>query len=37
MKIIAGQSNLILAGEIAEHCFTKVVPAKISRFADGEC
>ena len=37
MKIIAGQSNLQLAGNIAEHCFTKVVPAKIGRFADGEC
>ena len=37
MKIIAGQSNLNLAQSIAEHCFTKVVPAKIGRFADGEC
>jgi ribose-phosphate pyrophosphokinase len=37
MKIIAGQSNLNLAESIAEHCFTKVVPAKIGRFADGEC
>jgi len=37
MKIIAGQSNMVLAENIAEHCFTKVVPAKISRFADGEC
>ena len=37
MKIIAGQSNLQLAESIAEHCFTKVVPAKIGRFADGEC
>ena len=37
MKIIAGQSNVQLAESIAEHCFTKVVPAKIGRFADGEC
>ena len=37
MKIIAGQSNIVLAENIAEHCFTKVVPAKIIRFADGEC
>ena len=37
MKIIAGQSNTLLAEEIAEHCFTTVVPANISRFADGEC
>ena len=37
MKIIAGQSNLQLAESIAEHCFTKVVPANIGRFADGEC
>lgn len=37
MKIISGQSNTPLAEAIAEHCFTKVVPAKIGRFADGEC
>ena len=37
MKIISGQSNMALAEAIAEHCFTKVVPAKIGRFADGEC
>ena len=37
MKIIAGQSNLQLAESIAEHCFTKIVPAKIGTFADGEC
>ena len=37
MKIIAGQSNILLAESIAEHCFTKVVPANIGRFADGEC
>ena len=37
MKIISGQSNAPLAEAIAEHCFTKVVPAKIGRFADGEC
>jgi|TARA_B100001094_G_scaffold328660_1_gene389564 ribose-phosphate pyrophosphokinase len=37
MKIIAGQSNLDLAESIAEHCFTKIVPAKIGKFADGEC
>ena len=37
MKIIAGRSNLGLAKSIAEHCFTKIVPANIGSFADGEC
>ncbi len=31
MKIISGQSNIALAESIAEHCFTKVVPAKIGK------
>ena len=37
MKIISGQSNIALAESIAEHCFTKLVPARIGGFADGEC
>ena len=37
MIIVAGQSNIELAESIAEHCFTKLVPAKIGTFADGEC
>ena len=37
MKIIAGNSNIELAGKIAEHCFTDLVPAEIKTFADGEC
>ena len=36
MKIIAGNANLPLAQEIAEHCFAGLVPANISTFADGE-
>ncbi len=36
MKIIAGNSNLSLAGEIAAHCFATLVPAEIKAFADGE-
>jgi len=36
MKIITGNANLPLAKMIAEHCFANLVPAKISRFADGE-
>ena len=37
MKIIAGNSNLPLAEAIAAHCFSELVPAKVQRFADGEC
>ncbi len=36
MKIISGNANTVLANEIAEHCFTNLVPANISTFADGE-
>ena len=36
MKIIAGNSNLTLAEEIAGYCFTTLVPAEIKTFADGE-
>ena len=36
MKILAGNANIELAQEIAEHCFATLVPAKISTFADGE-
>ena len=36
MKIIAGNSNLPLAEEIASHCFATLVPAEIKTFADGE-
>ena len=36
MKIIAGNANIALAEEIAEHCFAALVPSKISTFADGE-
>ena len=36
MKIIAGNANYALAQQIAEHCFAKLVPSKISTFADGE-
>ena len=36
MKIIAGNSNLQLAEEIASHCFATLVPAEIKTFADGE-
>ncbi len=37
MKIIAGNSNVELAGLIAGHCFTDQVQANIATFADGEC
>ena len=36
MKIIAGNANMALAEEIAEHCFAALVPSKIDTFADGE-
>ena len=36
MKILTGNANPQLAKEIAEHCFTDIVPSKISTFADGE-
>ena len=36
MKIIAGNANSELAKEIAEHCFSDLVPANIATFADGE-
>ena len=36
MKIIAGNANSELAKLIAEHCFSDLVPANISTFADGE-
>tara|TARA_B100000941_G_scaffold159898_1_gene113672 strand:+ start:987 stop:1940 length:954 start_codon:yes stop_codon:yes gene_type:complete len=36
MKIIAGNANPELAQKIAEHCFSDLVPANISTFADGE-
>ncbi len=36
MKIIAGNANRDLANEIAEYCFSDLVPANITRFADGE-
>ena len=36
MKIIAGNSNLALAEEIAGYCFSTLVPAEIKTFADGE-
>ena len=34
MKIIAGNSNLPLAEEVAAHCFASLVPAEIKAFAD---
>ena len=37
MKIISGNSNRELSQKIAEHCFSDLVPANISTFADGEC
>ena len=37
MKIIAGRSNPELASAISAHCFTDMVQANISTFADGEC
>jgi len=36
MKIITGNANPKLAQSIAEHCFSNLVPAKVSTFADGE-
>jgi len=36
MKIITGNANPELAQKIAEHCFSDLVPAKITTFADGE-
>ncbi len=36
MKIITGNANPKLANEIAEHCFSDLVPAKVTTFADGE-
>ena len=36
MKIITGNANPELAQKIAEHCFSDLVPAKITSFADGE-
>ena len=36
MKIIAGNSNKVLADRIAEYCFAELVPAEINQFADGE-
>ena len=36
MKIIAGNSNKVLADKIAEYCFAELVPAEINQFADGE-
>ena len=36
MKIIAGNSNLPLAEQIASHCFATLVPGDIKSFADGE-
>jgi len=37
MKIIAGRSNADLAKEISQHCFTDMVQANLTNFADGEC
>ena len=37
MKIISGNSNRELSQKIAEHCFSDLVPANITTFADGEC
>jgi ribose-phosphate pyrophosphokinase len=36
MKIITGNANTKLAHEIAEHCFSDLVPANVTTFADGE-
>ena len=36
MKIIAGNSNLPLAEQVAAHCFASLVPTIINAFADGE-
>ena len=34
MKLISGNANPELAKEIAQHCFTDLVPANNSTFAD---
>ena len=36
MKLISGNANPELAKEIAQHCFTDLVPANISTFSDNE-
>ena len=36
IKIISGNSNIIMAEKIAEYCFATLVPAEIKAFADGE-
>ena len=36
MKIISGNSNQSLAESIADHCFTPLLPSKITTFSDGE-
>jgi len=36
MKIITGNANPALAEQISEHCFSDLVPAKVTTFADGE-
>ena len=36
MKIISGNSNKALADEIANHCFSPLIPAKVTAFSDGE-
>jgi len=36
MKIIAGNSNPLLAQDIAAHCFSTLVSAKVTAFADSE-
>jgi len=36
MKIITGSSNQPFAQKVAEHCFTDLVPAELTRFNDGE-
>jgi len=37
MKIIAGNSNIQMAEQVAEHCFATLVTTNIQSFADGEC
>ena len=37
MKIIAGNSNIEMAEQVAEHCFATLVTTNIQSFADGEC
>lgn len=36
MKIISGNSNIVMAEKIAEYCFATLVLAEIKAFADGE-